>query len=465
MSLQLAAQHLASRGRGPDSQLVHMAPQEVAGLHALAKAHGGKLTVNPDTGLPEAGFLSSLLPMLIGGALAATGIGAPLAAAMVGGGYGLATGSLSKGLMAGLGAFGGAGLGAGLMGAGAAGAGAAPLAGLEAAALENPAMAGFQAANAGVPAAIPAGTNLGTAAVTPDIMGGTAGQVGSAYGYTPPAAVAPPPPAIPAPAAPVQTITQAPPTFSDQMSQMGRGIQSLGTEEGRSAFMGNAASKGVEATGMGGTSGLMKSGLMAAAPVMAEMMTPKQQAEAQKEKLKPYEYNFNYNPVANPQAGYAGAASGERTYFNPVYTRTAAGGGLMDINPISSMSQQNQSQMQPAYAAGGVNDTAVDAYTGAETFADGGISHLGDYSDGGRLLRGPGDGVSDSIPASIGDKRPARLADGEFVVSADVVSGLGNGSTEAGARKLYAMMDRVRKARTGTKKMGKTVNSARLVPV
>jgi hypothetical protein len=80
-------------------------------------------------------------------------------------------------------------------------------------------------------------------------------------------------------------------------------------------------------------------------------------------------------------------------------------------------------------------------------------------------LKGPGDGVSDSIPASIGDKRPARLADGEFVVSADVVSGLGNGSTEAGARKLYAMMDRVRKARTGTKKMGKTVNPDKLVPV
>jgi hypothetical protein len=84
---------------------------------------------------------------------------------------------------------------------------------------------------------------------------------------------------------------------------------------------------------------------------------------------------------------------------------------------------------------------------GMTQFAQGGPSHLGDYSDGGRLLRGPGDGVSDSIPASIGDKRPARLADGEFVVPARIVSELGNGSTEAGARKLYAMMDRVQKAR------------------
>jgi hypothetical protein len=70
----------------------------------------------------------------------------------------------------------------------------------------------------------------------------------------------------------------------------------------------------------------------------------------------------------------------------------------------------------------------------------GGMSNLGDYSDGGRLLKGPGDGVSDSIPASIGDRQPARLADGEFVVPARIVSELGNGSTEAGARKLYAMM-------------------------
>ena len=80
----------------------------------------------------------------------------------------------------------------------------------------------------------------------------------------------------------------------------------------------------------------------------------------------------------------------------------------------------------------------------------GGVSSLGDYSDGGRLLKGPGDGVSDSIPAVIGERQPARLADGEFVIPARIVSELGNGSTEAGARKLYAMMDRVQKARSKT---------------
>ena len=96
--------------------------------------------------------------------------------------------------------------------------------------------------------------------------------------------------------------------------------------------------------------------------------------------------------------------------------------------------------------------------------AGGGISTLGSYSDGGRLLKGPGDGMSDNIPATIADKRPARLADGEFVVPADVVSHLGNGSTDAGAKQLYAMMDRVRKARTGNKKQGKQINPSKFTP-
>jgi hypothetical protein len=100
----------------------------------------------------------------------------------------------------------------------------------------------------------------------------------------------------------------------------------------------------------------------------------------------------------------------------------------------------------------------------ALTMAGGGMSgqfNLGGYSDGGRLLRGPGDGVSDSIPATIGNKQPARLADGEFVVPARIVSELGNGSTEAGARKLYAMMDRVQAARKGSIGKGKVAKNSR----
>ena len=135
----------------------------------------------------------------------------------------------------------------------------------------------------------------------------------------------------------------------------------------------------------------------------------------------------------------------------------------------------NPETYRPAmYAEGGITALAAGGYDRMvgeqpmyQALAKGGISDLGGYSDyagGGRMLKGPGDGMSDSIPASIAGKRPARLARDEFVVPADVVSGLGNGSSDAGAKHLYAMMDRVRKARTGTKKQGKEINARRFMP-
>lgn len=113
-----------------------------------------------------------------------------------------------------------------------------------------------------------------------------------------------------------------------------------------------------------------------------------------------------------------------------------------------------QAQLNPTYAAQG----------GLMSLARGGIATLGGYSDGGRLLKGPGDGMSDHIPAVIGAKQPARLADGEFVIPADVVSHLGNGSTEAGANVLYKMMNKVRRARTGNPKQGKQINPKKFIP-
>ena len=109
----------------------------------------------------------------------------------------------------------------------------------------------------------------------------------------------------------------------------------------------------------------------------------------------------------------------------------------------------------------------IDLYGGGA--ASGGImslrnGHLGSYSDGGQLLRGPGDGVSDDIPATIADRQPARLADGEFVIPARIVSELGNGSTEAGARKLYAMMDRIKNARRKAKDIAADTKTDRYLP-
>jgi hypothetical protein len=77
---------------------------------------------------------------------------------------------------------------------------------------------------------------------------------------------------------------------------------------------------------------------------------------------------------------------------------------------------------------------------------------------------GKGDGMSDSIPATINDTQPARLADGEFVIPADVVSHLGNGSSKAGAAKLHSMMNRIRKARTGKNRQAPEVRAERYMP-
>jgi hypothetical protein len=198
--------------------------------------------------------------------------------------------------------------------------------------------------------------------------------------------------------------------------------------------------------------------------------------------IRPYEFTRTELPDTREPG-----RSSERLYFTETFTplepyeapgpeyKKAAEGGVMGLaigGAIETMSAQNAVGANTGYPMAGINtamysnpmvqrpeavnvlapasDAGVGAYTGEPKFAGGGISNLGDYSDGGRLLKGPGDGVSDSIPAVIGQRQPARLADGEFVVPARIVSELGNGSTEAGARKLYAMMDRVQRARSKT---------------
>ena len=570
------AQGLASFGRGPDSMLVHMAPAEVKSLQQLAMAHGGSLTINPDTGLPEAGFLSSLLPMLIGaGVSMIPGVGPLMAAGLVGGGYGLATGSLKEGLKAGLGAYGGAGLGGALAGAGASTAGAS------AGALGVPGAA----TGAGSQAAMLAAQNQGFGQAGLEALGSSAGVASGAT-----------------------------PMVQSGLQSMGAGIQGLGSEAGRSAFM----------TQIGGTKGLGMAGLAAAAPMLLETTT--KQPEIKQDTSMGQRYKFNagsQTPTPTPDVpGYDNQGrnfSKEQRYFNPSYmpiddAAAKSMYGFASGGPVEAMSNANAIGMNTGYPQAAIDTGAyatpyqqpisrnvvtgsqgagVDPYTGQAQFAEGGevdeytydpvtqlytkkggqgattvapiapiksiseavgggggrgdmgptinnpggvntkdslvnsilssatmgsivnalgskqdpttvtvedrgipgtsatagfdnsvegssgygqtasggidgsmyskggISHLGDYSDGGRLLRGPGDGISDSIPAMIGKKQPARLADGEFVVPARIVSELGNGSTEAGARKLYAMMDRIQKARGKTIGKGKVAANSR----
>jgi hypothetical protein len=115
------------------------------------------------------------------------------------------------------------------------------------------------------------------------------------------------------------------------------------------------------------------------------------------------------------------------------------------------------------FGLGRLNDLASEqAMNQAKTlgYAMGGLTAL----KPGGYLSGGGDGMSDSIPATIEGKQQARLADGEFVIPADVVSHIGNGSSKAGSQRLYAMLDKVRKARTGTKKQGKQINPNKYMP-
>jgi hypothetical protein len=171
---------------------------------------------------------------------------------------------------------------------------------------------------------------------------------------------------------------------------------------------------------------LMNNKFSAAGSALAGANAGKKKKEEEEEYAGPLS-RFKYNPDAYRPSGYAD-------------------GG------IATLDSGNYDQMvgeQPMYTS---------------NMAHGGIANLGSYSDGGRMLRGPGDGMSDSIPASIAGKRPARLADGEFVVPADVVSHLGNGSTDAGAKQLYAMMNKVRQARTGRKAQGREINPRQYVP-
>ena len=158
-----------------------------------------------------------------------------------------------------------------------------------------------------------------------------------------------------------------------------------------------------------------------------------------------------YQAAMGPNYAARRPGSGGVTYFSPMQYLKA---GQTPAAPVTPAAPAESVAAPVEVAAAG----------GLMGYAGGGIANLGGYSDGGRLLKGPGDGVSDSIPAMIGKRQPARLADGEFVIPARIVSELGNGSTEAGARKLYAMMDRIKKARSKAKNIAADTKSDKHLP-
>jgi len=154
-----------------------------------------------------------------------------------------------------------------------------------------------------------------------------------------------------------------------------------------------------------------------------------------------------------------------------IYTDTDPDTALQDSLTAANTRAKKIDFMTKAmpFKAQQIHPQLAQAQQQAVQAASGGIMgySLGGYAAGGReprLLKGPGDGMSDNIPATIADRQPARLADGEFVVPADVVSHLGNGSTDAGAKHLHKMMDQVRVARTGKKAQGTQINPNKYIP-
>jgi hypothetical protein len=179
------------------------------------------------------------------------------------------------------------------------------------------------------------------------------------------------------------------------------------------------------------------------------------------------QYNINNRPGPNQvpgSAGYVAPTVTEKPKEPRVYTDLINNPegkkniGALDEDLYAELDARYGNNDNSNWASG---DGNANGGRITQRYNQGGISTLGSYSDGGQLLKGPGDGVSDSSPARIGTKQPARLADGEFVVPARIVSELGNGSTDAGAKRLYAMMDRVQQNRKKSIGKGKVAVNSR----
>lgn len=428
-------------GRGGDSMLVHMNPREVAGLQALARSNGTSMTINPNTGYPEAFNLKSLLPALIGFGLNAfaPGVGSAIGSALgtssavgtgvaVGGATALGTGSLKKGIMAGLGAYGGAGLGEGLAGSsGLAGTTPTPTPGLE----------GVTGSGV-IPKPLPTDPSL---VGSPTSLASTA--PGGASGLTAPPNFAN-----------LGTGVPPNPTFPNADLYSSAPTMGTGATVSPSTPMASVSTPGLT------TGQAFKYGSAALTPAMQPEPFEPPKSNAM---IRPYD--FEYNPQTGAYDRPAGDTS-EAAYFSPTFTArdpylAAAGGGLMNsyaAGGLTAFKQGGRPKSRPLmgedyYKFMGRDDTMLGI--AEKNFAEGGTP---------RFLSGGGDGMSDDIPAVIGDKQPARLADGEFVIPADVVSHLGNGSSKAGAKRLYEMMADIRKERTGTKKQAPAIKPSKFMP-
>ena len=174
----------------------------------------------------------------------------------------------------------------------------------------------------------------------------------------------------------------------------------------------------------------------------------------------------------NPFGTQTGGTKGQSLLDKLLSNKGLLQAGLGGLGALAAYKSAKDAQKQAAGATLGKNAPVTatrSAFKGTKYSAEGGGIGSLDMAQGGRALPpryldGHSDGMADKVPANIDGKRPAALSDGEFVIPADVVSHLGNGNSNAGAKRLYEMMDQIRSARTGNHKQGKQINPAKFLP-
>jgi hypothetical protein len=570
MSIKQAANYIRSQGRNNDTQLMHVTPSEVDALQTIARAKGGSLTINPSTGLPEAGFLEDYLPTIAGIAVGTMTANPFLGAAVAGVGSYATTGSLQKGLMSGLGAFGGASMIGSIGAAGAAAANTAPSVAATAAEMG----VGPVATGAGSQAAMLAEQSAGFGAEGLANIGSSASYLPS---YSAPSAFNP---AI----------------MSQNLANVGNGFSQLASDpSGTFAQMGGMAGQG-------------RNMAMVGAPLLTGAFGNDDSSDTSTDSnttIRPSAYNpetQTYTPLAPVQyedwgdksfesyrksQGYAeGGDVVEQRYQQPTRTVdpsvTEYNNMLMQqanqqyvqgkpIVPTTTATTQPQTTTattapvnttrellfdptvqkyikNPNYVVpvaparsttigdfgrggydpwsmgnqadgpagndgppgegdspgdstdGGVGDANLASGGQIKRMASGGITNIAKFQAGGDMsseafvvpadvvsalgngstdagmralnsylgrasqIEGAGDGLSDDVPATIEGEQPAQVADGEAYIDPQTVAGLGGGDAEKGAAKLYAMMDQIRKAAHGKTSQQKEVNPRKVMP-
>lgn len=433
-----AARKLASYGRHGDNMLLHVSRKELDGIRALT---GRDFTRNPDTGLPEAFNFSSLIPIAAGiagtvlsggnvgiGALAAGAASAGTTAAQ----GGSAQDALTQGLISGATSYAGGQLLSGVGEAAGAAAGAPASAGVPGDIMSASAPSPIQGPELPVPGAPPPVDPM-IAEVNAQATRGLS-SAGFQTGYDPAAQ------ALGTPAGP------SAPGFMDRMAERASGfgtrLSNIASDPGAAL---SRIGENIKASPL--TAAIAGGGTLMQAGNMFGSQAPMPGGSTYDPNRYPERFPANPRRFTAPPADYRAGAGPEFRYF--------AEGGLASLRKEDGYTANLMNEAKAALLGEHPRPReAIERFR--ETFGDEALNLLRDRITGGRV-RGAGGGMDDLVPGTIEGRQKVRLADSEFVVPADVVSGLGDGSTDQGVRKLHRMMDQVRQQRTGKKTQPKSI--------